>query len=176
MTGRRTALVDAALVAQLLGTMVTVVIIEILGTFLLSRRSPRGRQLPSGAVVLEYGRGVRSFSGGLSAFALGLVGFLAAVEPIRTSSDVLYVLLTLGLFTALVAGLLIEVYRVGYRVDASGIEKRSPWSSSFFLPWNEVQRIQYSANLRGYVLKSWRGKVRVSQYLDGYEEFVRLAR
>ena len=155
---------------------VAIVLTEVLLAYVLSRRKVGGRHEPSGDRILEYGGALKRVVVALSVAAAVMMGALLIHEPPANTRDFVWAGVSVGAFAVLISVLVVEVHGVSHRVSSVGLERRSPWSRRLHLPWGEVDSIRYSGTLRGYVIRGRGRKIRVVEYLDGFEEFERIAR
>ena len=135
-------------------------------------RARARRDLTSGELILEYGWGAKSLALFLLAIptvaTLGLTKGLTDLQGV----DWGFILVFFGIFLSFAGPGLIEFFGVSHRLTPQGIRKGSPWSRKFFARWDEIRGISYSLSFDGFVLQTPRGKIRVSRYLSGLEDFV----
>ena len=145
---------------------------------LRSRRSRGRRDVVSGETILEYGRGLRAVTI-LGTLFLAFLGVLAtgAVDPSTPVSDrEMWIALALFLpWLVVFIALGVEVFLAYVKVGNGAIARHSPWKGDLSLAWEEIESVQYSTFNRWYVLRSPRGKIRVSSYLSGIDDFVELS-
>lgn len=165
---------DTAIV--IIGVATLVPFIEML-LFQSVRRRAR-RDLVTGEAILEYGRGLKGlFVFGALFFSFVALGTAGAFE---SSSANLRGRITLAAlfvpFIALYCVGIAEVFGAWGRFDSEAITKHSPWKGKLSLAWSEIQSIKYSPTNRWFVLHSARGKIRISNYLNGIGELLAIAR
>jgi len=112
---------------------------------------------------------------GLSIAGIGMMAGLF-LQELSTDGEFAGVVVALGALGGLLVVLFVETFGVLHRFDADGLQKGSPWSRRIYLPWRDVESIHYSAALRWYVIRGLSGTIRVSEFLDGIEDFERVAR
>jgi hypothetical protein len=61
-----------------------------------------------------------------------------------------------------------------YRVTAKGIEKHSPWSTSFSVRWEEITNIRHSELLHGpiFYIETTKGRMRMARDMQGVVSFL----
>jgi len=69
----------------------------------------------------------------------------------------------------------VEFFLAFIKVGSRAVTRHSPWKGDLSLAWEEIESVQYSTFNRWYVLRSPRGKIRISSYLSGMDDFVELA-
>ena len=162
-----------------IGIAVAIGLAPLIEWLLLRSRRPHGRRdIVTGETILEYGRGLRTVTIlGTSFFAfLGVIATGAADPSTPISDREMWIALVLLLpwlvvFIALGAELFLAYVKVGN----GAIARHSPWKGDLSLAWEEIESVQYSTFNRWYVLRSPRGKIRVSSYLSGIDDFVEVA-
>src|SRR5262245_7226070 len=131
---------------------------------------------PGTIVVLRYGSALRVLALVLAWGTPGVVIFVLASFPPHDQNKFLAV--GIGYLTAcLIPGmLLIEVERTHIAVTEDEIIRRSPWTGKCVVKWSEVTRIGYSSINQWFVISSAAHTIRISRYVTGLAEFVKIAR
>jgi len=68
-----------------------------------------------------------------------------------------------------------ELFLAYVKVENGAIARHSPWKGDLSLAWEEIESVHYSTFNRWYIVRGRRGKIRVSSYLSGIEDFVEVA-
>jgi hypothetical protein len=58
-------------------------------------------------------------------------------------------------------------------VSERGLRKRSPWSRNFEVDWSGVRRVSKDKTWNRIVFETTRGRIRVSNYMDGVDELMK---
>ncbi len=170
-------MVDASLVAGIVGAALVVPILELL---VLAGRRKRGRRLlESREIVLEYALGLK----GLAVF--GIV-FWTAVLLISTRglTDVSgWASMGTPLLSAVLVAIVgpisllaVEAFGTAHILSPEGLRKRSPWSKPFSVRWEEIESIAYSRSAEWFVVKTSKGKIRLHRYLSGLGDLAEAVR
>ena len=138
--------------------------------------SRRKIEEPGALVVLRYGPVLRVLALVLAWGAPGIVIYVLGNFPPRNQDTFLAV--GVGFLVAcLIPGLLlIEVERTQIAVTEDEIIRRSPWKGKCNLKWSEVSRVDYSRINQWFVISAPTHRIRISRYLNGLGEFVKIAR
>jgi len=146
---------------------------------ILRSRQPHGRRdVASGETILECARSLRTFSIAGTAF-FGFLGVIAtgALDPSSPVSDrsllIALALLIPWLVTFIAVG--VEFFLAYVKVGSGALTQHSPWKGDLSLAWEEIESVEYSTFNRWYVLRSPRGRIRISSYLSGVNDFVEVA-
>jgi len=109
-----------------------------------------------------------------AAFGIPLaITALVISMPPKNRGDVLAVIGLYGMFAVLGGPLLWEASRFAIGVSKAGLDCRSPWRTSRFVPWNEVERLSFSSINSWFIIRAIDGwKFRVSFLVPGLSEFL----
>jgi hypothetical protein len=146
----------------------------------LALRKPRARRdLGTGEFILEYGSGLKAFA----VFAVGFFSFVGALyvwtfvsAPNQGGLSVTLILIVWVPLLLLSSVLGLEMFRSYARFSPTQIVRHSPWTGELSVDWQEVESIAYDNFAQWYVIRTRRGKIRLHQYLNGIEDFRRIAR
>lgn len=67
----------------------------------------------------------------------------------------------------------IEAYGVAHLVTDAGLVKRSPFSKTVMIRWNEVERISFHWLLGDFSIRSRDGRMRISPVIQGLDSFAK---
>jgi hypothetical protein len=146
-----------------------------LGLLLWTARRGRPKvDLSTGALWFRHSVLFRGFAV-LAAFGmpLAITALLIFVMPPKNAGDVLAVIAIYALFFVLGGPLLWEASRFALGVSKAGLDCRSPWRASRFVPWTEVTQISYSSINSWFIIRTRDGwKFHVSVLVPGLSEFL----
>ena len=169
--------ISSEFLSFLLAGALTPIVTELVFASVLSRRRDQARKDPrTGELVLEYGRSVRRVPFAAGLFWAVFLPLIVLWQGFPAGEDLVWLAFIMAFVATPLAALTVETHGVQHRVSEVGFQKGSPWSRDYFLPWPEVQRISFNRNASGYVIRSWRGKIRISMVLDGLQDFLHIAR
>jgi hypothetical protein len=77
---------------------------------------------------------------------------LIVFKPPKNRADVFAVIGVYGMFALLGGPLLWEALRFALGISKDGLDCRSPWRASRFVPWNRVERLSYSSMNSWFVI------------------------
>ena len=101
---------------------------------------------------------------------------LLLYKPPKNRTDVLAVIGLYALFGALSAPLVWESLRYALGISKDGLDCRSPWRASRFVPWNRVESLSYSTMNSWFIIHTKdRWNFRVSVFVPGLSIFFRAA-
>jgi len=128
-------------------------------------RDPRG-------AVLVYPRGFTILCIGMLVVCIGMGIMIAFVVNAESELDrVLGILLVILPLTAISAWLLSEAIGRRLTITDAGLETRSPWGTTYAVPWTDVDDVSYSYLNSWLVVRGRAGvRVRVSRYLNGTQD------
>ncbi len=145
--------------------------------FILKLRKDRARRdVKSGELILEYGRGFRILMSVTSLILPALILIMMIIqskgfqdlEPLKELVEKWHIFAILLFFTVgIPMPVLMELWGVAHRISKEGIQKGSPWSKDFFLRWGDIRSITYSGLPEWLVIDSSGGTIRISIYLNG---------
>ena len=98
---------------------------------------------------------------------------LLLYKPPKNRTDVLAVIGLYALFGALSAPLVWESLRYALGISKDGLDCRSPWRASRFVPWNRVESLSYSTMNSWFIIHTKdRWNFRVSVFVPGLSIFL----
>jgi hypothetical protein len=155
------------------GALIGVAVALFLGGLATLAKRPPKLDPKSRTIVLEHSwllKGLGLVAGlGMPLLVLVLVLVIGFKKP----SDALAAGGLLLFFGLLGGWLLLESMGVRVLLSEEGIEGRSPWRGTRFIPWDEVKEVKFSQAMSWFVVVGRRrDKVRVSMLLVGTQYFV----
>jgi hypothetical protein len=133
--------------------MISLLVLGFLG--LLYRVAQRGRpKLDAGTGVVWF-RHSAIFRGFALMVAVGVPLALTALivfKPPRNRVEVLAIIGLFGLFGSLGGPLIWEALRFALGVSKDGLDCRSPWRASRFVPWNRVEGLSYNTTNSWFII------------------------
>jgi len=165
------ALIVVALICAILVLWPVVIAFFVLLTLHLTLSlGSRIRDTWDGKKILEFG-GLRSFSLVGSLMIFGLMMYATIYQYPPNADKVLWPVFVMSLFMILTWPLFITAYFEWYVIGSDGIDKHSPWSIDFFLSWDEIHTIDFSASSAWFIVRGDKGKIHLDSYLNGLHFF-----
>lgn len=138
--------------------------------------APRKINVPDAVVVLGYGSALRVFALMVAWAPPGYAIYFLWNNPWQSDRDLTVAGISFLTVSVLAGLLLIEVERMRIAVTENGLTRFSPWTGRCELKWSEVERVEYSAINRWFILSGAAGTIRISRHLSNVAEFVKVAR
>ena len=161
----------AVVIARVWWVMLVLFVLLLLN--LSWRLGSRVKATHDGGFLLNYGSGMTWFAI-ISAFILAtLFSYSAMFRPAAPGSDVV------SLATILMAIFMstwlpfIEGTFSWFIVNDRGIDKHSAWSRHFFMRWDEIGSIDFTAVNQWFVIRGSKGSLHLHAYLIGLPEFAK---
>jgi hypothetical protein len=156
---------------QFLGAaIVPLVVMMTLGYLYSSRKTRSRRDMKSGDLILEYGIAFKSLPIVVALVWAVLVPIVLHDDPIGPENLAVFLMVVVVVVVPLVI-VTIEAFGVSHRISQKGIEKRSPWSRSWFVEWSEIREVSFSGAMQRFAVECPQGKLRLSFYLNGLKDF-----
>lgn len=139
--------------------------------FKVSRNPNASADSSTSELILDYDDGKRR----LALFGFLAVLFWTASLIFLADASLMFSIAVFSVFMGLIGIpcllLFIEFRYAHYGVGQLGIRKNSPWTARLFLLWSEIDAITYSASSGWFILRSQKGKIRLSVLLNGLKDF-----
>jgi len=130
-----------------------------------------------GALVLTRTRAYRSISIGIAVLWTPLAIWATSPNVWASGASQRYGPPLIVAFSLFVILMLLAAFVRRIRVTPDGMASRSLWSGSRFLPWTDVQRVDYAVLLQWLTFRGPGGnRIRVDGMFAGLEEFLEVAR
>lgn len=155
------------IIEQILGA----VLLGLFMTWLLRSVSPKAK-VEAGKHVLSYGRSMKLVGVG------GLIFWISLILLMVTTATeaILMPLVIFGALTLLSLYLTLEAYFVRVRYDEASIYCYSPWRKERKIAWYDIKVIKFSSFRQYFICETtFNGKIRLSLYLSGVQEFLQEA-
>jgi len=154
------------MIENYIAPVIVVVTVQLALGWLL-KNVKKNAKVIEGISWLEYGIRLKILTSFFVSIVMGLIVLYFIVD------EKYDVILGVLLFSALVLPIAIEVFFVRIGFDNEKIYCYSGWRQNRVVEWNEVESAKFSEISQWWVLKTKKsGKVRVSIYLSGLEDFL----